>query len=694
MCIRDRYKQGTQVYIRKESPHQISIKKAVLFEFLFVLAVCVSLYAIIEEFYARLVAPTLVGAFILSKFLSFNKKSRKIEMLGKIIIEDSPFDVYDRLRLIKNRPRWDWSLKSLHEVNPDNDKADSLQTMYDVVFKLYDCPRSLGKTKEIPCKMYRKTCEFFKNYIITEISEHDEGEGKKFKGRFRLNEAIIICQYPRLAGKSLVYYYTKVDTTKISLASQEKFKVSRVLNLAIAKDFLMHERHNQIATDIQDEENIEKMTKDIPTGGKKTKELEIKIAKESFSKRQSGIVSPVPLQSHQKTYQKLFNAEEMAEEVYHFSKGRDQVQRMLRMVDALIAGQLTNYPGKPLEQRKPGYKRATDGGIECYNKDELKTQEGLILELMKTVGKTLIEGKNVVSISLPVRIFEPRSTLERLCDGWAFAPIYLTRAAQSDSPLERMKNVAAFAISGLYNQCKQLKPFNPILGETYQAYWPDGSEVFIEHTSHHPPVSNFMMIDFNKRWKMTGYYEYKGALRGNSIVGRQEGPNVVTFNDGSSIKFNCPNVRLSGFLYGDRIIQPFGDISFEDKKNDICLKLTFYEGSGFFSQNLHPSDYFEGNITKISAPDEILSRAKGSFVEYIEFDGKRYWDLEKIDPMVDIKTNDPLPSDCRFREDLIYLAKRDLVKAQEHKIRLEVIQRADRKLRHEYAERRGAKSPH
>ena len=33
-----------------------------------------------------------------------------------------------------------------------------------------------------------------------------------------------------------------------------------------------------------------------------------------------------------------------------------------------------------------------------------------------------------------------------------------------------MKNVVTFAISGLYNGCKQLKPFNPILGETFQVF--------------------------------------------------------------------------------------------------------------------------------------------------------------------------------------------------------------------------------
>lgn len=48
------------------------------------------------------------------------------------------------------------------------------------------------------------------------------------------------------------------------------------------------------------------------------------------------------------------------------------------------------------------------------------------------MGKRLIEGKDVVSVSLPVRIFEPRSTLERICDTWAFMPLYLRMAANTN----------------------------------------------------------------------------------------------------------------------------------------------------------------------------------------------------------------------------------------------------------------------
>jgi Oxysterol-binding protein len=110
---------------------------------------------------------------------------------------------------------------------------------------------------------------------------------------------------------------------------------------------------------------------------------------------------------------------------------------------------------------------------------------------MKSAGETLLKGRGIVAISLPVRIFEPRSTLERLCDMWCSGPVYLKRAGLMTDKLERFRNIVAFSISGLWNMGGQKKPFNPILGETYQAHWPDGSSIQIEHTSHHPPICNY-----------------------------------------------------------------------------------------------------------------------------------------------------------------------------------------------------------
>jgi hypothetical protein len=81
-----------------------------------------------------------------------------------------------------------------------------------------------------------------------------------------------------------------------------------------------------------------------------------------------------------------------------------------------------------LEIRNPGYVRNKSGGIKCANKQELDSQKGIVLELLAKAGKQLMEGKNVVGISLPVRIFEARSTLERMVDWWCTAPVYLANA--------------------------------------------------------------------------------------------------------------------------------------------------------------------------------------------------------------------------------------------------------------------------
>jgi hypothetical protein len=44
----------------------------------------------------------------------------------------------------------------------------------------------------------------------------------------------------------------------------------------------------------------------------------------------------------------------------------------------------------------------------------------------------------------------------------------------------------------------------------------------------------------------------------------------------------------------------------------------------------------------------------------------------------------PLPSDCNYREDVIYRRLKDTVRSQQEKERLEELQRKDRKLRATY----------
>ena len=153
-----------------------------------------------------------------------------------------------------------------------------------------------------------------------------------------------------------------------------------------------------------------------------------------------------------------------------------------------------------------------------------------------------------------------------MVDWWCTAPLYLTKAAKSSNPVERMKYTICFVVSGLHYGTRQLKPFNPILGETYQGAFQDGTEIFIEHSSHHPPIAHFMVTGLNGLYTYKGYYEFTGALEhcGNSVRGRQKGPNILTFVDGTSIEFSRPVCRISGLLYGERVLEWTESMEFID----------------------------------------------------------------------------------------------------------------------------------
>ena len=77
------------------------------------------------------------------------------------------------------------------------------------------------------------------------------------------------------------------------------------------------------------------------------------------------------------------------------------------------------------------------------------------------------------------------------------------------------------------------------------------------------------------------------------MIARQYGPNVVKFADGSEVKFILPPFKLSGLLFGSRIIEFQTNIVFTDEKNDLEARIDFYENPSLFSKNLHPTDHFE-----------------------------------------------------------------------------------------------------
>ena len=70
-------------------------------------------------------------------------------------------------------------------------------------------------------------------------------------------------------------------------------------------------------------------------------------------------------------------------------------------------------------------------------------------------------------------------------------PDYLDRCLDKD-PLTQMKNVIGFLTSFPTLEVTMQKPFNPILGETFQCFI-KGIPMYYEQISHHPPISSYFI---------------------------------------------------------------------------------------------------------------------------------------------------------------------------------------------------------
>jgi hypothetical protein len=87
-----------------------------------------------------------------------------------------------------------------------------------------------------------------------------------------------------------------------------------------------------------------------------------------------------------------------------------------------------------------------------------------------------------------------------------------------------------------------------------------------------------------------------------------------------------------------------------------------------------------------------MSDVYGNYLGFIDFDGKRYWDIREqyIYPVQGKPLEKSLPSDSRKRPDCIELIKGNVELAQENKNTMEHIQRKEREHR-ENAEKRREK---
>ncbi|KAA8585702.1 hypothetical protein FQN60_004396 [Etheostoma spectabile] len=196
-------------------------------------------------------------------------------------------------------------------------------------------------------------------------------------------------------------------------------------------------------------------------------------------------------------------------------------------------------------------------------------------------------GKDLSRVSMPIALNEPLSLLQRLSEELEYSEL-LDIANRTDDPYERMVYLAAFSISGYAwaSWRYRNKPFNPVLGETYENHREDrGFHYISEQVSHHPPISachadseNFTFWQ-DQRWK----YKFWGKsveILSSGLV------NVSLPKYGDHYEWNKAVTCIHNVLSPDRSLEHYGEILIKNTKSDVCTcKVTFVKSRYWSSDN-------------------------------------------------------------------------------------------------------------
>ncbi|XP_038869907.1 oxysterol-binding protein-related protein 6-like [Salvelinus namaycush] len=305
-------------------------------------------------------------------------------------------------------------------------------------------------------------------------------------------------------------------------------------------------------------------------------------------------------------------------------------------------------------------------------------------------------GKDLSKVSMPVELNEPLNTLQHMCEELEYTEL-LDRAADTEDPYERMAIMAAFVISGYSSTYYRAgsKPFNPLLGETYECIREDKGMCFIaEQVSHHPPISA-CHADSNKftflqdvRWKNKFWGKSMEILPIGTV-------NVILPSFGDHYEWNKVTTCVHNILSGRRWIEHYGEITIRNTKSSACIcKLTFVKGN-YWSSNVNEVQGFvmdqEGKVVRrlfgkwheglycgVPPSARCIWRPGSMPTDYELYYGFTRFAIELNELCPEMQDLLP-PTDARFRPDQRHLEEGNVEMAASEKQRIEDMQRTRRK---------------
>ncbi|KAF6176973.1 hypothetical protein GIB67_027773 [Kingdonia uniflora] len=316
-------------------------------------------------------------------------------------------------------------------------------------------------------------------------------------------------------------------------------------------------------------------------------------------------------------------------------------------------------------------------------------------------------GKDLSGVCLPVYFNEPLSSLQKCFEDLEYSNL-VDRALEwgkQGNSLMRILNIAAFAVSGYAStEGRQCKPFNPLLGETYEADYPDkGLRFFSEKVSHHPTVVACHCD--GRGWKFWADSNLKGKFWGRSIQLDPVGILTLQFEDGETFQWSKVTTSIYNIILGKIYCDHYGTMRIKGSGNYSC-KLKFKEQS-IIDRNPHQVQGFvqdnrTGNKVAmlIGKWDEAMYYVLGDPTTKPKgydpmSEAVLLWEREKSDTATRynftpfaISLNEITPglperlppTDSRLRPDQRHLENGEYELANQEKLRLEELQRQARRL--------------
>uniref|UniRef100_F7E2S2 Oxysterol-binding protein n=1 Tax=Equus caballus TaxID=9796 RepID=F7E2S2_HORSE len=261
--------------------------------------------------------------------------------------------------------------------------------------------------------------------------------------------------------------------------------------------------------------------------------------------------------------------------------------------------------------------------------------------------------------------------------------------------------IAAFAVSAYSSTYHRAgcKPFNPVLGETYECERPDRGFRFIsEQVSHHPPISachaeseNFIFWQ-DMKWKNKFWGKSLEIVPVGTV-------NVSLPRFGDHFEWNKVTSCIHNILSGQRWIEHYGEVLIRNTQDSSChCKITFCKAK-YWSSNVHEvqgavfsrsgrvlhrlfGKWHEGLYRGPPPSSQCIWKPNSMPPDHERNFGFTQFALELNELTAELKRS--LPStDTRLRPDQRYLEEGNIQAAEAQKRRIEQLQRDRRRVMEE-----------